>query len=97
MTKETGREAFGPNIWLVDEMYRQYQEDPDAVGQSWREFFEDYKPGATKQGNSKQRSTEQDNRDAGGPSPSGATPTDQRADETHGVRKSSKSASDMGA
>ncbi|MDQ4094686.1 MAG: hypothetical protein M3174_00550, partial [Actinomycetota bacterium] len=44
MAKESGRETFGPNIWLVDEMYRQYQEDPDAVGESWREFFEDYKP-----------------------------------------------------
>jgi len=38
------QEAFGPNIWLVDEMYRQYQESPQSVGESWREFFEDYQP-----------------------------------------------------
>jgi multifunctional 2-oxoglutarate metabolism enzyme len=38
------QEAFGPNIWLVDEMYRQYQESPQSVGESWREFFEDYRP-----------------------------------------------------
>ena len=37
-------EAFGPNIWLVDEMFRQYEESPQSVGESWREFFEDYQP-----------------------------------------------------
>jgi 2-oxoglutarate decarboxylase len=36
--------AFGPNIWLVDDMFRRYQENPQAVGESWREFFEDYTP-----------------------------------------------------
>ncbi|MBI4387306.1 MAG: hypothetical protein HY551_07975, partial [Elusimicrobia bacterium] len=35
------QELFGPNIWLVDEMYRQYQENPKSVGESWQEFFED--------------------------------------------------------
>ncbi len=39
------RDAFGPNIWLVDEMYRRYVENPDEVGEAWREFFEDYDPG----------------------------------------------------
>ncbi|MGH2702034.1 MAG: multifunctional oxoglutarate decarboxylase/oxoglutarate dehydrogenase thiamine pyrophosphate-binding subunit/dihydrolipoyllysine-residue succinyltransferase subunit, partial [Actinomycetota bacterium] len=38
------QEVFGPNIWLVDEMYRQYLENPRSVGDSWREFFEDYHP-----------------------------------------------------
>jgi multifunctional 2-oxoglutarate metabolism enzyme len=41
---EMQQEVFGPNIWLVDEMYRRYQENPKAVGEAWREFFEDYKP-----------------------------------------------------
>jgi 2-oxoglutarate dehydrogenase E1 component len=41
---EIDREEFGPNIWLVDEMYRRYLENPQAVGESWREFFADYKP-----------------------------------------------------
>ena len=36
---------FGPNVWLVDQMYRHYQEDPDSVSASWQEFFEDYRPG----------------------------------------------------
>ena len=33
---------FGPNIWLVDEMYRRYREHPDSVSEAWNEFFEDY-------------------------------------------------------
>lgn len=34
---------FGANSWLVDEMYDQYRRDPASVGDSWREFFSDYK------------------------------------------------------
>ncbi|HYZ46352.1 MAG TPA: multifunctional oxoglutarate decarboxylase/oxoglutarate dehydrogenase thiamine pyrophosphate-binding subunit/dihydrolipoyllysine-residue succinyltransferase subunit [Actinomycetota bacterium] len=44
MGKAVAGEAFGPNIWLVDEMFRRYQENPRAVGESWRDFFEDYEP-----------------------------------------------------
>ncbi len=36
--------AFGPNAWLVDEMYEQFLNDPDSVTPSWQEFFADYKP-----------------------------------------------------
>ena len=36
--------ALGPNMWLIDEMYRRYREDPDAVDEKWREFFADFKP-----------------------------------------------------
>ncbi|HYD10261.1 MAG TPA: 2-oxo acid dehydrogenase subunit E2, partial [Acidimicrobiales bacterium] len=35
--------AFGPNAWLVDEMHERYLADPQSVGESWREFFADYK------------------------------------------------------
>jgi 2-oxoglutarate dehydrogenase E1 component len=35
---------FGPNVWLIDEMYRQYLESPDSVADSWRDFFTDYQP-----------------------------------------------------
>ena len=38
------RENFGPNTWLVEELYRQYVTDPDSVSELWREFFEDYSP-----------------------------------------------------
>ncbi|MBA3429959.1 MAG: multifunctional oxoglutarate decarboxylase/oxoglutarate dehydrogenase thiamine pyrophosphate-binding subunit/dihydrolipoyllysine-residue succinyltransferase subunit [Actinobacteria bacterium] len=44
MAKQIEREEFGPNEWLVDEMYRRYQENPKAVGESWQEFFADYAP-----------------------------------------------------
>jgi multifunctional 2-oxoglutarate metabolism enzyme len=37
---------FGANSWLVDEMYAQYLADADAVSESWREFFSDYRGGA---------------------------------------------------
>jgi 2-oxoglutarate dehydrogenase E1 component len=37
--------TFGPNAWLVDDMYEQYREDPASVSESWREFFENYRPG----------------------------------------------------
>jgi 2-oxoglutarate decarboxylase len=36
---------FGPNAWLVEEMYEQYRADPNSVGESWREFFGDYRAG----------------------------------------------------
>ncbi len=39
-------EQFGPNAWLVDEMYEQFRANPSSVSESWREFFADYKPGA---------------------------------------------------
>ncbi|MHB8263540.1 MAG: multifunctional oxoglutarate decarboxylase/oxoglutarate dehydrogenase thiamine pyrophosphate-binding subunit/dihydrolipoyllysine-residue succinyltransferase subunit [Acidimicrobiales bacterium] len=34
--------AFGPNTWLIDDMYEQYLENPESVSESWREFFADY-------------------------------------------------------
>src|SRR3954451_10792670 len=40
---ETAGSSFGANSWLVEEMYEQYRADPDSVGESWREFFEDYR------------------------------------------------------
>src|SRR2546428_2268824 len=36
--------ALGPNMWLIDEMYRRFQEDPDSVDEKWRDFFEDFRP-----------------------------------------------------
>ncbi len=33
---------FGPNEWLVDELYQQYLQDKDSVDQAWWEFFADY-------------------------------------------------------
>jgi 2-oxoglutarate dehydrogenase E1 component len=38
--------SFGPNVWLIDEMFRQFKEHPESVSESWREFFSDYRPAA---------------------------------------------------
>jgi len=35
---------FGPNVWLIDEMYRQFKESPEQVADSWRDFFKGYSP-----------------------------------------------------
>jgi 2-oxoglutarate dehydrogenase E1 component len=35
--------AFGPNAWLIDEMYQSYLTDPNSVSENWQEFFKDYK------------------------------------------------------
>ena len=35
--------TFGPNSWLVEEMYDQYKQDPSSVSESWQEFFGDYR------------------------------------------------------
>ena len=34
--------SFGPNAWLVDDMYDRFLADPASVAESWREFFADY-------------------------------------------------------
>ncbi|WP_328865421.1 multifunctional oxoglutarate decarboxylase/oxoglutarate dehydrogenase thiamine pyrophosphate-binding subunit/dihydrolipoyllysine-residue succinyltransferase subunit [Streptomyces sp. NBC_00304] len=39
--------AFGPNEWLVDEIYQQYLQDPNSVDRAWWDFFADYKPGTS--------------------------------------------------
>jgi 2-oxoglutarate decarboxylase len=72
MTKdrELDRETFGPNVWLVDEMYRRYLENPKAVGESWREFFEDYQPSWAEPAERKQKTTG-----------NGVTPAEKKAGE----------------
>jgi 2-oxoglutarate decarboxylase len=36
---------FGPNEWLVEEMYQRFLDDPTAVDPAWHDFFADYRPG----------------------------------------------------
>ena len=43
-TESTGP-GFGANSWLVEEMFEQYRDDPESVGEAWREFFADYRSG----------------------------------------------------
>ena len=35
--------SFGPNEWLVQEMYEKYQSDPASVDKAWWDFFADFK------------------------------------------------------
>src|SRR5213080_4124480 len=35
---------FGPNEWLVDELYQRYLADPGSVDMAWWNFFADYQP-----------------------------------------------------
>ncbi|HUW79055.1 MAG TPA: multifunctional oxoglutarate decarboxylase/oxoglutarate dehydrogenase thiamine pyrophosphate-binding subunit/dihydrolipoyllysine-residue succinyltransferase subunit [Candidatus Nanopelagicaceae bacterium] len=37
--------SFGPNEWLVEEMYENYLFDPNSVDKAWWDFFADFKPG----------------------------------------------------
>src|SRR4051812_15378863 len=47
-TQQTSHENpladFGPNEWIVDEMYQRYMADPASVDPAWHDFFADYKP-----------------------------------------------------
>ncbi|GAB7190404.1 multifunctional oxoglutarate decarboxylase/oxoglutarate dehydrogenase thiamine pyrophosphate-binding subunit/dihydrolipoyllysine-residue succinyltransferase subunit [Kineococcus sp. NUM-3379] len=36
--------TFGPNEWLVDELYEQYLADKQSVDPAWWDFFADYQP-----------------------------------------------------
>ena len=35
-TAEPSQEIFGPNAWLVEEMFDRYRSDPASVSESWR-------------------------------------------------------------
>ena len=39
-----GSTDFGPNEWLVDELYQRYLADPGSVDMAWWNFFADYRP-----------------------------------------------------
>ena len=39
--------TFGPNEWLVDELYEQYRKDKNSVDKAWWGFFADYQPNAS--------------------------------------------------
>jgi 2-oxoglutarate dehydrogenase E1 component len=47
-TQQTSQEnplaGFGPNEWIVEEMYQRYLADPNSVDSAWHEFFADYRP-----------------------------------------------------
>ncbi len=44
MSTQSAPSGFGPNDWLVEEMYERFLDDPDSVDTAWHEFFADYAP-----------------------------------------------------
>lgn len=44
MSTSSPAPQFGPNEWLVEEMYEQFLADPSSVDPAWHDFFADYKP-----------------------------------------------------
>ena len=44
MAENHSPDPLGPNAWLVEEMHAQFLEDPNSVAETWRDFFEGYRP-----------------------------------------------------
>ena len=44
MSTQNAPSGFGPNDWLVAEMYERFLDDPGSVDTAWHEFFADYSP-----------------------------------------------------
>ena len=45
MSTSSPTSQFGPNEWLVEEMYQRFLDDPASVDTAWHDFFVDYRPG----------------------------------------------------
>jgi len=43
VSSSSSASQFGPNEWLVEEMYDQFLADPSSVDPAWHDFFADYK------------------------------------------------------
>ncbi len=67
--------AFGPNEWLVDELFEQYTRDKNSVDKAWWSFFEDYVPGESQHASS--RST--GNGSGNGAPPAAPAPPQEKA------------------
>ena len=50
MSSQGVSSGFGPNEWLVEEMYERYLDDPGSVDAAWHEFFADYSPDSPQNG-----------------------------------------------
>jgi multifunctional 2-oxoglutarate metabolism enzyme len=80
MADEQDQRQFGTNLWLVDEMYRDYLADPDSVGESWKDFFSDYRPSWEAGGSRSHAQGSTGNGDRSGRGAT-ATATETRTDE----------------
>ncbi len=41
---DAGADDFGPNQWMVEQMFRQFQQAPASVSPAWQEFFAGFEP-----------------------------------------------------
>jgi len=64
--------AFGPNEWLVDELYQQYLTDKNSVDRGWWQFFADYQPGSPTPANGRANGTSADAPAAPAPAANGS-------------------------
>ncbi|MCT1988006.1 multifunctional oxoglutarate decarboxylase/oxoglutarate dehydrogenase thiamine pyrophosphate-binding subunit/dihydrolipoyllysine-residue succinyltransferase subunit [Dermacoccus abyssi] len=106
-------EAFGPNEWLVEELYEQYRQDKNSVDAAWQEFFANYRPG---QGGSGAGTSKSATSDAGSTDAKSSTstksdsakektekpaaadaPRDQQRAESQQAAEPTKDTSDQGA
>ena len=78
--------AFGPNAWLVEDMYDSYRADPTSVSASWREFFTDYRPAVTPAGGAP----------AGAPAPGAPAPAPTPAKSAPAAKTSPPGAASTG-
>ncbi len=71
---------FGPNEWIVEDMYQRYLADPASVDPAWHDFFADYKPALDQPGAATAPPTQPPA--AAGPSANGSTAPAQAAVKT---------------
>ena len=43
-SKDNPLAGFGPNEWIVEDMYQRFLADPNSVDPAWHDFFKDYRP-----------------------------------------------------
>ncbi len=84
-------EQFGPNEWLVEEMYNRFLDDPTAVDPAWHEFFADYRPAETP---GEVATTTTGNGGTPGPAP---TPTAEPAEPSERCRDADRAAMEPAA
>jgi 2-oxoglutarate decarboxylase len=86
--------SFGPNAWLVDDMYEQYREDPSSVSESWQEFFEGYRPGGANLTRPPSPSSAKDP-SWGGPAPSSGRSSEAATPSGNGAASDERPAVDV--
>jgi len=67
------RPEFGPNVGLIDDVYRQYLDDPTSVSEAWREFFAEHEPEQPEQPEQPEGASTEQARETPAPAPRAGT------------------------